>query len=66
MSRKNNEETLEEYTKRIWGRSRKDNACVRCGNEKIAPEDFRNDISRKEFTLTHWCQTCQDDFFGKD
>lgn len=29
-------------------------------------EDFRNDISRKEYFISGLCQKCQDDFFGTD
>ena len=39
------------------------NRCARCGAD-ASPSTFRNDISRKEYTLTAWCQSCQDDFFG--
>ncbi len=60
------EETLENFSKRIWGRSRQDDCCVQCGSEAIKPEDFDDDISRKEFTLTRWCQVCQNNFFGKE
>ena len=28
--------------------------------------DFRDDLSRKEYTLSGFCQTCQDDFFTDD
>ena len=32
----------------------------------INGEDFRNDISRKEFGISGMCQKCQDSVFGKD
>jgi len=35
--------------------------CAQCSGPAIK---FRDDISRKEFTLTAWCQPCQDKFFG--
>jgi len=35
--------------------------CAQCSGPAIK---FRDDISRKEFTLTAWCQGCQDKFFG--
>ena len=28
--------------------------------------DFRNDISRREFTISGLCQSCQDRVFGAD
>ena len=32
----------------------------------LKPEDFRDDLSRKEFAISRMCQTCQDDTFGED
>lgn len=37
--------------------------CSWCG--KPATE-FRNEISRQEFSISGFCQQCQDDTFGKD
>lgn len=34
--------------------------CVDCGKTITG---FRDALSRKEWTLTGWCQTCQDSFF---
>ena len=39
--------------------------CPLCG-EKINTNDFKNDISIKEFTISGMCQKCQDKIFGKD
>lgn len=39
--------------------------CPFCKNE-IKMDEFRNEISRKEFKISGICQKCQDDFFGKD
>ena len=37
--------------------------CVFCN----APAtEFRNDISRREFTISGMCQACQDEMFGVD
>lgn len=51
----------------IFGRSRTlaiaGKACVSCGK----PADtFRDDISRREFNITGFCQRCQDSFFAED
>ena len=46
-----------------FGRSRKDPICVFCGSNKIKPEDFKDDLSRKEFTISRMCQVCQDSIF---
>ena len=39
--------------------------CPTCGKE-IKKEDFRNEISKKEFEISGMCQKCQDSVFGKD
>ena len=39
--------------------------CVTCGSNKIAQEDFKDDLSRKEFTISGMCQVCQDATFGE-
>ena len=39
--------------------------CPDCG-KKIEYEDFRNELSIKEFNISGMCQKCQDDFFGED
>ncbi|MBR0059638.1 MAG: hypothetical protein IJP99_10640 [Methanobrevibacter sp.] len=36
--------------------------CPFCG-VKVSEEDFTDEISRKEFTISGLCQRCQDDFF---
>lgn len=51
---------------KTFGRSRTEEACVKCGSNKVKPEDFCNDISRREYKLSHFCQKCQDEFFGED
>jgi len=49
-----------------FGRSRVDsirgNICSWCG--KPATE-FRDDLSRKEYTISGFCQECQDKTFGR-
>ncbi len=39
--------------------------CPMCG-EFVTPEEFRNEVSMKEFLISGMCQDCQDDTFGKD
>lgn len=39
--------------------------CPFC-NKEINKEEFRNEISLKEFKISGLCQKCQDDFFGID
>lgn len=36
--------------------------CPFC-SKPVNMEDFRDDLSRKEFTISGLCQQCQDDFF---
>lgn len=41
----------------------KANKCVFCGSPA---EEFRNEISRREYTISGLCQICQDFTFGVD
>ena len=56
-------ETTLEALSMFTGRSRKSPICVTCGTDKIKPEHFRSNKSRKEFKLSHMCQGCQDEVF---
>ena len=38
--------------------------CPFC-KKKIKNSDFRNQLSKKEFTISGLCQNCQDEMFGK-
>jgi predicted Zn-ribbon and HTH transcriptional regulator len=38
--------------------------CPFCKSTKLQPEDFRDELSRKEFRISGLCQKCQDDMFG--
>ena len=38
-----------------------DNHCMTCNN---AAHQFRDELSRKEYTISGMCQRCQDNFFG--
>ena len=35
--------------------------CCKCGGDASV---FKDELSKREYKLTGWCQTCQDDFFG--
>ena len=37
--------------------------CATCGSDKTGESDFKNDISRKEYTISGMCQVCQDKVF---
>ncbi len=42
-----------------WSQRLREDKCPICGNE-IKEADFRDDLSRREFALSHICQKCQD------
>ena len=48
------------------GRNRADsirqNVCSWCGKQAT---EFRDDLSRREYTISGFCQECQDKTFGK-
>jgi hypothetical protein len=58
------ERSVERLAKLLYGKSLietiKKDECIHCG--KPATE-FRDDTSRKEYTITGYCQECQDKFF---
>ena len=37
--------------------------CAFCGTDKVKPEDFRDENSRREFEMSGICQACQDEIF---
>lgn len=37
--------------------------CPLC-KRKVNKDEFRDELSRKEFEISGLCQTCQDDIFG--
>jgi len=59
------ESLLEDMGRELFGRSRKvaaDNQlCMSCGADA---NHFRDEISRKEYGISHLCQSCQDSVFG--
>ena len=61
---KKTEPFLEDLAQAIFGKSRKDEACVSCGTDKVGWENFRDDKSQREFKLSRLCQKCQDTVFG--
>lgn len=40
-----------------------ENKCQGCGKDAL---EFKNEVSRKEYLLTAWCQACQDAFWHGD
>lgn len=49
----------------VWIKNLQDDKCPLCG-EDVKEEDFRDELSRKEFELSHMCQFCQDETFQPD
>ena len=49
----------------LYGRSARESIemalCVKCGNDAST---FIDDLSRKEYTLSGYCQVCQDQIFA--
>jgi hypothetical protein len=60
---------LDNYTEEYFGRTdtkaKEKMICAICG-KKVKLEDFRNNISVKEWNISHMCQQCQDDTFGEE
>ena len=59
------EQLKEDAAMDSFGRSRQlalaAGQCVKCGTYDL---NFRDDVSQKEFLLSGFCQTCQDEIFG--
>ena len=62
--------SIEDFLTALTGISRvaavRGGTCTSCKTTKITEDTFRDDLSRKEFTISGLCQTCQDDVFGED
>lgn len=54
---------IDNFAKKTFGRDTTDPGCIFCGSTKITKQDFRDDLSRKEFNISHICQKCQDKIF---
>lgn len=58
-------ESLDRITHTIFGKTRSkalgNKTCVVCGS---SAEKFKDEISRKEFSISGMCQDCQDKVFG--
>jgi hypothetical protein len=48
----------------FFGRSRNVEGCVCCGSLNVGDESFKDEVSKKEWRISHLCQQCQDDTFG--
>lgn len=56
---------LDKYSLKVYGRSRtesiRNNICLGCGEPAV---EFKDSISEKEYTISGFCQVCQDKVFG--
>ena len=59
------EEILQSLSPVVLGRKEAiiNDICNWCGKEA---SEFRNPLSRKEYSISGFCQSCQDKTFGKD
>jgi hypothetical protein len=57
---------LDDFASKIFGKGRTDSIlkdqCVTCAN---LADEFRDALSRKEFSISGMCQVCQDSVFGR-
>lgn len=58
------QKALEEFTEMVFGRKPLDGECVICGKQLNLETEFRDELSAKEYGISHMCQTCQDDVFA--
>ena len=59
------EATMEEALSTFNNSKNRNNPiCIMCGTDKIKPEHFRCNKSRREFRRIHMCQGCQDEADG--
>jgi hypothetical protein len=61
------EEFLDGAAESLFGRDRKEsfenNKCISCGGPAT---EFRDELSKKEYQLSYFCQKCQDEVFSGD
>ena len=43
-----------------------DGECISCEATGLIASSFSDDISKKEYSISGMCQSCQDDLFGAD
>lgn len=58
---------MEQAITDIFGTSRHETAAKRqCATCNKPATEFRNEISRREYSISQMCQKCQDSIFGID
>ena len=55
---------LDDLSEAVFGRKwNQTDECVTCGSKRVGAEDFDDDLRRKEYSISHMCQACQDGVF---
>ena len=58
---------LDQFTHATFGRRRHnsivDDVCVTCGGDA---KEFKDELSKREYTISGLCQECQDNVFGEE
>lgn len=61
------EKALDDLAKTAFGKNRTEairaDICLTCDDPNM---EFRDELSRKEYTISGMCQTCQDQVFGSE
>lgn len=60
------EKHLNALAKKTFKRGRDEGCCVNCGSYMVKEQDFRDDVSRREYQIARLCQKCQDEFYGEE
>ena len=58
---------IDAFLKNLFGKDRREmienDLCMMCNNSAFT---FRDELSRREYSISGLCQTCQDKAFGED
>ena len=56
---------LQDYiAEKFYGEPRSTTHCINCKSTDVKASDFRDELSRREFAISGFCQRCQDEVFG--
>jgi len=58
------QDIVDNFSMTVFGRKQSGGACTSCGTT-VTAATFRDALSRKEFGISGFCQSCQDEVFGK-
>jgi hypothetical protein len=67
MTKNDKRQLIDEIAKEVFGTTRAealaDGKCVACAATNLV---FKDDLSKREFAISGFCQKCQDEFFDKE